>query len=323
MKYHVSITKREVITAIIFILGLVLLFKGLHAAYKHSHALNLETLDEHELKEGDYVIGDINTYIGQIMYGSNQFSGVSQTHLTYTKAYNFYTVPARKNSYVCIMAYSESLLDQLKAFENGHGKEIHFEGIVVNFPTELNYNWYAYIDGFDTEDLIDSYAIKEANFGRNKFIIYWGILLLVIAALLFFSAGGIKNFVMVDVGQPDYSRSAYNTYAKSYNKDNELLAAKKQLETLEQRLRSLKRSAVIGFISLLLGVYIVFSAYLLEVKLFGMALILISFKGIWKYFINSSNTLAISMAKKITLKSLSLQIKERQENIKKMEEMTN
>lgn len=322
MKYHISITKREVFTAIIFILGLTLLFKGLHAAYKHSHALNLETLNEHTIKEGDYVVGDIDTYIGQIMYGSNQFSGISQTYLTYTKAYNFYTVPAGKDSYVCIIAYSESLMNDLKAFENGHGEGIHFEGIVVDSPTEINYNWYAYIDGFDIDDLIDSYAIKETDFGKNKFIIYWGILLLIIAALLFFGAGGVKNFVMVDVGQPDYSRSAYSIYTKSYNIDNELLAAKKQLETLGQRLNSLKRSAVMCFILLLPGVYIAFSAYLLEVKLFGIVLILISIKGIWKYFINSSNTLAIFLVKKFSLKSLSLQIDERKEEIERMEDLT-
>lgn len=321
MKYHVSITKREAFTAIIFILGLALLFKGFHAAYKHSHALNLETLNEHALKEGDYVIGDIDTYIGQIIYGSNQFSGVSQTYLTYAKAYNFYTIPTEKDSYVCIVVYSDALMNQLEAFENGHGEEIHFEGVVVNPPTELNYNWYDYVDGFDTEDLVDSYVIKEANFGRNKFIIYWGILLLVIAALLFFGAGGIKNFVMIDVGQPDYSRSAYSIYAKSYNIDNELLAAKKQLETLEQSLRSLKRSAVMCFILLLLGVYIAFSAYLLEVKLLGIVLILISIKSIWKYFINSSNTLAIFLANKFSIKSLSLQIDERKEEIKRMEDL--
>lgn len=63
MKYHISISKREIITAIIFIIGLILLFKGIHSYYKMNHALSLDNIDEHELRNGTYVTGDIDTYI--------------------------------------------------------------------------------------------------------------------------------------------------------------------------------------------------------------------------------------------------------------------
>ena len=69
MKYHVSITKREIFTAILLMIGLVLLFRGIHSSYKIHHALNLEDLNERTLKDGDYVVGNIDTYIGQIVYG--------------------------------------------------------------------------------------------------------------------------------------------------------------------------------------------------------------------------------------------------------------
>lgn len=317
MKYHVSITKREVITALLLIIGLTLLFRGIHSYYKSNHALNLENLNEQRLKDGDYVIGNIDTYIGQIMYGSNQFSGVSQTHLTSGRAYNFYTIPVGQNSYICIMVYGKSLLSQLKAFENGHGEKIYFEGIIVEPPTDINYDWYAYVEGFDTKDLIDSYVIKEAHFDRNKYIVYIGVLLLFIAALLFFGAGGFKNFVMEET---ENTRPVYNNYARIYNRNNELLAEQMQLETLERRLLSIKRYAVLCVILLLLGIYIVYSAYLWEIKGFGILLILISIRGIWNYFINSANTMAKSLVKRFTLKSLSIQIEEHKKNIEKLEE---
>lgn len=325
MKYHVFITKREILTAILLIIGLTLLCWGINSYYKtnykSNHALNLENLNEHMLKDGDYVLGTIDTYIGQELYGSNKFSGVSITFITSGKTYNFYTIPFGQNSYICIMAYSKSLLSQLEAFENGHGEDVAFTGIIVEPPTDLNYNWYTNVEGFNTEDLIDSFVIRETDFERNKdinkHIIYAGIILLAIAALLFFSAGGIKNFIMKE---SDNTRSVYNNYAKSYNGNNELLTEKMQLETLERRLKSIKRAAILCLALLLIGIYIVYSAYLLEIKVLGILLILISVRGIWNYFINSANTLAKSLVKRFTLKSLSVQIEEHRKNIEKLQE---
>lgn len=317
MKYHVFITKREILTSIIFIVGLIILFNGIHSTYKYNHALNLNTLEEYELKEGAYVIGNIDTYVGKKLYGSNNFSGVSITSVIYGKAYNFYTIPVGQKSYICIMVYSKSLLEQLEAFENGHGENIYFEGEVIEPLTDLNLNWYTQIEGFRTEDLINSFVIRETNFGRNKHIIYTGALLLVMAALLFFSAGGIKNLVMKET---EDVKPVYNNYTKIYNRDYGLQAEQRQLETLERRLHSIKRNAILCLVPLLLGIYIVYSAYLLEVKVFGILLILISIKGIWNYFINSANTMAMSLVKKFTLKSLSIQIEEHKKNIEKLEE---
>lgn len=318
MKYHVSISKREIFIAILLLIGLVLVFRGIRSSYKMHHALNLENLNERTLRGGDYVVGNIDTYIGQILYGSNRFDGVSKTLITSGRAYNFYTVPAGSNSYICIMAYSESLLSQLKDFENGHGEKIYFEGIIVEPPPELNYNWYADVDDFNTDDLIDSFVIKESHFDGNKYVIYIGVLLLVTAALMFFDAGGLKNFVMEDV---ENTGSIYRNYAKIYNKDNELLAEKMQLETLERRLNSAKRSAVLCLVLLLIGIYIVYSAYLLEGKLFGVLLILIAVRGIWKYFINSDSALAKSLVRRFTLKSISIQIDEHKKKIENLERL--
>ena len=55
------------------------------------------------------------------------------------------------------------------------------------------------------------------------YVIYIGVLLLVTAALMFFSAGGLKNFVMEDA---ESTGSVYRNYAKIYNRDNELQAEK-------------------------------------------------------------------------------------------------
>lgn len=317
MEYHISISKREIITAIILIIGVLLLLKGIHSYYKVNHAMHLEDLDEHAWKNGTYVTGDIDTYIGKTMYGSGKFSGVSISLTTSGKTYHFYTIPVGQESYICIMAYSKSLLEQLEAFENGHGENVNFRGIIVEPPTDLNYEWHTTVENFDTGDLIGSFVIKEADFDRYKVLVYYGVILLAIAALLFFSAGGIKNLVIENA---DHTRPVSNDYAKVYNIDYELRAEKMQIEILERRLKSAKKNAVLCLIPLLIGIYMVFSAYLLEGKLFGVLLLFISIRGIWNYFINSPNTLAKSLVQRFTLESLSIQIEEHQKNMEKLEE---
>ncbi len=197
MKYHVFITKKEILTGILFVVGLLLLLRGIHSAYKCNHALNLNTLEEHELKEGACVNGNIDTYIVKHFPENNKFLGVGQSHLTlFGQSYDFYTIPVGKKSYICIVVNSKSLKEQLEAFEAGHGENVYFEGEVIKPLTEINWQWYDSIEGFRIEDLIGSFVIKETNFGRNKDIIYIGVLLLAVAVLRFLSAGGIKSFVM-------------------------------------------------------------------------------------------------------------------------------
>lgn len=325
MKYHVYITKKEILTAIFFIVGLILLGKGLHAVYQYHYALDLNMMQEYELKEGSYVIGNIDTYIGKHMYGSNKFSGMSQGYLNLLgKSYDFYTIPVGKESYLCIMVHSKSLLEQLEAFEEGHGEAVYFEGKIIEPPIDINLAWYESMDGFRMESLITSFVIVEKNFGKIKETLYIGILCIVIAAIRFFSAGGIKNVVMEESEdeRPVLQKSGYCYDGKQHNTKQrydsyyELQAEQMRLDTLERRLQELKRSALLCFPLLPAGCYILYKFSLL----FGILLIVISVKSIWRYFINSENTAAKFLVRKCNLKSLFVQIEECEENIETLEE---
>lgn len=325
MKYRVFITKKEILTAILCIVGMLLLGKGLHAAYQYHNALDLNTMQERELKEGAYVTGNIDTYIGQYMYGSNKFSGMSQGYLNLVgKSYDFYTISVGKESYICIMANSKSLTSQLEAFEDGHGEAIYFEGKIIEPPVDINLALHESIDGFPMESLITSFVIVEKDFGKIKDRIYIGILLLVVAAIRFFDAGGIKNVVLEESEdeKPVIQKSGYRYDGKQqnakqrYDGDYELQAEQMRLNTLERRLHELKRSALLCIPLLPAGCYILYRFSLL----FGILLIVISIKGFWRYFINSANTAAKFLVRKCNLKSLSAQIEECEENIEMLKE---
>lgn len=123
MKYHIFISKKELLTGVFFIVGFLFLLNGIHSTYKCNHVLNLKELEAHELKEGVCVSGNIDSYIGKHLSGNNKFFGVGQSHLTlFGQSYDFYTIPVGKNSYICILAFSKSLKEQLEAFEDHSGK---------------------------------------------------------------------------------------------------------------------------------------------------------------------------------------------------------
>ena len=212
MKYNVSISKRIVITAIIFIIGLIFLCIGISSYIKYNHALHLETLDEQTLKKGKDVVGNIDAYIEGITYG--KYNGVSEIHLTARKTYDYYIVPIEQESYIALMISDESVKEQLDAFEGGHGEDVYFEGIVIESPTELNYEWDEFAEDFHPENLVDSFVIKESKL-KKKNETYLGILLLIVSVFVFLITGATKDFVTVETDQTDYS-----LYVNTLNKDD-------------------------------------------------------------------------------------------------------
>ena len=110
MKTQISISRRLIITFVIFIIGSLLLFKGFHSYYKHNHALSLETMSESECKKGDYVVGNIDSYVVYRVKENNKTLGSDTTLLTYMKAYNFYTIPTAQDTYARIMVSDKSTL---------------------------------------------------------------------------------------------------------------------------------------------------------------------------------------------------------------------
>lgn len=321
MRTNISISKRIVINIIIFVIGLVLLLGGVKSYYKYKHAIPIKDLNKWDCKEGKYVVGNIDEYVVKKMAGTDKYAGISSTLLTLTgKAYDFYTIPIAQNSYIRIMISDNSILEKLKNFTVGKGEGVYFEGEIINSPIEeLTLKWYDGIEGFNTEDLVKSYVIKEINIKSKKDLTYIGLLLVIFSVLLFYSSGGINSIVTKENDIDDTKPN--NNYDNSYNKSNELLLEKNKLQLFEKRLSELKKKSFAGFILLVLGVYIEICFHFLEIKLIGILLILYSVKCMWRYFINSGSELALWLVKKFGLESVSVKIEECRINVWEIERL--
>ena len=215
MKYNVSFTKRIILTAIIFIIGVIFLSVGFRSYYKYSNALHLDTLNTQDLQTGKYIVGNIDTYVEGIQYENNIYHEVNQIHRTAWKTYDYYAIPIGEDFYITLLIADESVKAQLEAFEDGHGEPIYFEGIIIEPSKQLNYELDETVEDFNPENFVDSFAFKETKLSYKNPIIL-GILLLVFSVFLFFIAGGSKSFISVETDKTDY-----DLYVNTLNKDKE------------------------------------------------------------------------------------------------------
>ena len=214
MKYNVSFTKRIILTAIIFIIGLIFLSIGLKSYNKYNNALHLETLNKQDLKVGKYIVGNIDMYIDEIQYENNIYHDVNQVHRTGWKTYDYYAVPIEEGAYITLLIADESVKAQLDAYEDGHGEAVYFEGIIVEPSRQLTYALDETVEEFNPENFIDSFAIQETSINYKNSMI-WGILLLTFSILLFFISGGRSSFISVEKDETDYS-----IYENTLHKDD-------------------------------------------------------------------------------------------------------
>lgn len=215
MKYNVSFTKRIILTAIIFIIGVIFLSVGFRSYYKYSNALHLDTLNTQDLQTGKYIVGNIDTYIEGIQYENNIYYNVNQVHMTAWKTYDYYAMPIEEDSYITLLIADDSVKAQLDAFEDGHGEPVYLEGIIIEPSKQLTYELNETMEDFNPENFVDSFAIKETKLTyRNPIIL--GILLLVFSIFLFFIAGGSNSFISVETDKTDY-----DLYVNTLNKDKE------------------------------------------------------------------------------------------------------
>lgn len=199
MHISISITKKTIIAALLFIVGFVCLCSGIYSLYKQKHALSLDTLKESECRNGLYVTGNIDTYIGKKAVGSNQFTGTSVCFISHGKDYEFYTIPISNKHYIQLMIYDKDVLKKLENFSNGQGEAVYFEGKLIEPPLPFNYAWHENIEGLHTDDVIQSYVIKEIKFRSNKNKFYISIILIALAILIFLDDGGINGILTKNV----------------------------------------------------------------------------------------------------------------------------
>ena len=295
MRISYEISKAAFVSVLLFLVGIFCVVKGGGAIYRGHHAPTLLELGRTALREGSYAAGEIETCLVKkvVSAGTERYSGECSTLLDGGREYRFYTIPIAGGQYIQIMAYHKETKSALQNLIKGEEISVPFVGILVRSPLKNSLQWYEGIPGFQPENLVQDYVLREIDLNGQKNLMIIGGILLFVALLLYTQSGGISRRVL----EPERFDKIERLYTNSYNKEIELELEKDRMRLYRKREASLKYWCAAGIGCLFLGIYAVVAAHFFEGKLAGIFLVLFSLKKIWKCFIHSGLTIVVKLAR--------------------------
>ena len=213
-KFTVNMTKGYIITAGMFLLGVLLLLWGFfsYLDYKKGQdALPLSELEEYQIKDGQYVRGVVREYVGfyemqgyETVFSSSAYGGIGFGGATF---YHPYTIKIANDKYINIYINDEdrTLIKDLNGYNEGKGNLAYFEGKIVkdiNLPDdEFDYEWYQKAFGIESKEeidklLISDYFIIQDSFEIDTKKITIGFSFVILSIFYFFFSGGIKGLLV-------------------------------------------------------------------------------------------------------------------------------
>lgn len=210
-RFTINVTKGYIVTAVIFILGVLMLFLGFldYLEFKkEQNALSISELEESQIKEGQYVKGVIREIAGYYEYPENESSFCISPNEAYNPGngifYCLYTIKIANGKYINIYVNDEDweLNKQLLGYAKGKGNSAYFEGkIVKEYGDEVKDSWHQKLFGVESREEIDKlivsdYIIFQDSFevDTKKFTV--GFLLIVVSIFYFFFSGGVKGLLV-------------------------------------------------------------------------------------------------------------------------------
>lgn len=163
-KKEYILSRNFILYAAAFLIGLLLVAGNAVELWKYTTAYELQNLDSVSLKPGSFVRCDITQYLVRPMgpYHKDQYTGVSEVFVTFSKDYETYSVPMGGNGYIRVMAGEEETKKQLQAFQKGKGEKVSFIGKIIRADAPDS-DWYEEVEGFRMDELVQDRVVKQVN----------------------------------------------------------------------------------------------------------------------------------------------------------------
>lgn len=317
-------------TLILLIYGINIIGKWSSEQKSYKEGDTLEEISLDNLYEGDFASFYIIDYAYKDIYVSDN------------GAYDVYTILVEHDTSDNINSYMQVLVkeqDTKQKLDNLNQGKVYFQGRVIDMSAEadeINKEWETGIpEGMDIkhDKLVANLMIVEEEVAKERADLYTGIVLVVLAVLSYFLCRQIKGDAKgkkIHIKPTKYSEYSSEYAMEIYNIKNEWICENDNLKNLQAEKRENDKVCkimmvmfVIGFLifigdtSIIKGTFLWIFSFIL--KLFSFGLMYIGLGGIWSKFINSSNELAVKIARKKGKRSLYLEIEECKKNIEELE----
>ena len=322
MKKKINISLKLIAIIVLLIIGSIYLVNGAGDISDCEDAVAFENLKSSDIKDGTYVCGYIDKYVvrTEMINDEEVRSAVSKTLIDYKCESDIYTIPFETNKYIQLMARSEDAKKSLDNMLTNFSEKAYFEGVIVKREIGVNEAWFGAVDKDDypgINSIISDYYIREVD--RNEFWndIRLGAILVVVAILLFVDGGGLDSLIEKDEIKSEIER--FNSLSDIENKEDELINKESVLRQLTRKQKRIKKKKPSSLVMLALGLICI--VILPKIFFIGIILLIFGGKGIFEWYINSSNINAIRLAKKLGIDSLYVMIEQCKRDIKELEEL--
>lgn len=169
-KFPVKTGKRFFAFILLGVFGVVFLIYGIVSTHRFEKAVSFEQLTEKNCQAGQYVSGEITSYVYMDM-GKGNINGVSEEFINGGVTSYTYTAYIANGKMIRIITDNwekRRELDNILSTDD----PIKFEGKIEKASTNLNITWYNSVGVENTEDIIEAYVVKEADIrSGNKFVL--------------------------------------------------------------------------------------------------------------------------------------------------------
>ncbi len=196
MRNVIQINKSTLFFILLIILGSLFFIQGICSIIKSKNAVTFDCIEEERMKEGNYVVGTINSYLTQNLNNqrSGSGTGVSQSVITFGKDYSIYNIAIKNNKYIRIMVADRNIIKSLENMKLDEGSDVYFEGKLIRSPMGINDKWYD-LAGISSEDIISNFVIKEISIKNEVKKLFFGICLFLLSIEQFFLMGGVTQLI--------------------------------------------------------------------------------------------------------------------------------
>lgn len=319
MRTTLHIDKEIIFLVILLVLGGYCFYVGGISIIREKNITSLENLSVETCKEGEYVAGTVDYYVGKMLKTfsgkDSSFTGTGTTWLLGGKEYDVYTLPIKDDYYIQVMISDKDKLSCLEQYDNGFGTGVYIEGQVVKAFSAPQYSWYEDVPQIKNpeEQIIADYVIKEVDLKEKSKIVWAGPAFLLVALLQFLRMGGMWDII----SHKELQEKTESLSAKGdYYKQSELVAARYRLKALESELEDKRKGCIYRIPILLIGFFFICKIHLL----IGILMVFIAIKGICNYMFNCGWKWTDRAMHLFGKESTALQIKEVQNRIIKLKE---
>lgn len=276
----------------------------------YSHPLDLANLSEQTIKINRYVKGTITDCFTVPVDGRNDLrNGCS---VVWMGTGMCYTIPISDGRYIRVYLNEKESLKGMERIVKGDPVEVPFAGLLVRPVRSLNTEFYDMDPEFDQSRVVADYELHEKmTTEKEKNLLFVGLFGMAAAGLIY-----MRDGIRVTEVPPEKKKDAG---IPSYNKENEMIIARRRLERYAEQERAYRKMSVIGTGCVIGGLFLVL--FVPALALMGLVFMIYGVKKWWDRFINSENRHAMNVAKLFSLKTLQTKKAEEERKIEEYEKL--